>query len=175
MPCLHLQLKPREEGGNVCDVEIPHEIRSQVFRYKKSTARYVLDENPGTDQDGDGNNIEIQEPYCFVDLPFFTGFEITSNIAASGLLPVKLGMPSDRHLGRSEALAHRRADVDSAYHINLKAEEIPSKFVVKVFANDGRTPKKFTKKTLGGQTIVENNHLVQLDLFFEYETNSLFH
>ena len=52
---------------------------------------------------------------------------------------------------------------------------VPTKFVVKVFANDGRTPKKFTKKTLGGQTIVENNHLVQLDLFFEYETNSLFH
>ena len=52
---------------------------------------------------------------------------------------------------------------------------IPSKFEVKVFANDGITPKKFTKKTLGGQTTAENNHLVQVDLFFEYETNSLYH
>jgi len=175
MPCLHLRLKPRTEGGNVCDVEIPHEIRSQIFRYKKSSVRYVLDENPSSDQDGDSNNIEIQEPYCFVDLPFFTGFEITSNIASSGLLPVKLGLPSDRHLGRSEALAPRRADVDTSYHINLKAEQIPAKFEVKVFDNDGRTPKKFTKKTLGGQTTAENNQLVQIDLFFEYETNNLYH
>ena len=175
MPCLHLQLKPRVEGGNLCDVKIPHEIRSQVFRYKKSSVRYVLDENPSSDQDADGNNIEIQDPYCFVELPFFTGFEITSNIAASGLLPVKLGIAEDRHLGRSEALAPRRADVDSAYHINLKAEQIPATFEVKVFANDGITPKKFTKKTLGAQTTGENNHLVQIDLFFEYESNNLFH
>ena len=175
MPCLHLQLKPRAEGGNLCDVDIPHEIRSQVFRYKKSSVRYVLDENPGSDQDGDGENIEIQDPYCFVELPFFTGFEITSNIAASGLLPVQLGLPSDRHLGRSKALAPRRADVDSAYHINLKAETIPTKFEVKVFANDGITPKKFTKKSLGTQTTAENNHLIQVDLFFEYESNNLFH
>lgn len=173
MPCLHLQLKPRAEGGNLCDVEIPHEIRSQVFRYKKSSVRYVADENPASDQDADGENIEIQEPYCFVELPFFTGFEITSNIAASGLLPVKLGLPQDRAL--ADANRPHRADVDSAYHINLKAEQIPTKFEVKVFSNDGITPKKFTKKSLGGQTTAENNQLVQIDLFFEYESNNLFH
>lgn len=173
MPCLHLQLKPRKEGGNLCDVEIPHEIRSQVFRYKKSSVRYVLDENPATDQDGDGEALDIQEPYCFVDLPFFTGFEITSNIAASGLLPVKLGLPNDRALGDTHR--PKRADVDSAYHINLKAEQIPSKFEVRVFSNDGITPAKFTKKSLGGQTTGENNNLVQIDLFFEYESNNLFH
>ena len=173
MPLLHLQLLPRVEGGNICDVKIPHEIRSQVFRYKKSSVRYVLDENTATDEDGDGENIDIQEPYCFIELPFFTGFEITSNIAASGLLPVKLGLPQDRAL--ADANRPKRADVDSPYHINLKAEQIPATFEVKVFANDGITPKKFTKKTLGGQTTAENNQLVQIDLFFEYETNNLFH
>ena len=58
---------------------------------KKVTTSYTITEKSLVDveaKDGDGNNIEIQGPYCFVDLPFFTGFEITSNIAASGLLPV---------------------------------------------------------------------------------------
>lgn len=173
MPCLHLQLKPRVEGGNLCDVKIPHEIRSQVFRYKKSSVRYVADENPATDQDGDGEAIEIQEPYCFVELPFFTGFEITSNIASSGLLPVKLGLPNDRAL--ADTNRPHRVDVDSAYHINLKAEQIPATFEVKVYSNDGITPMKFTKKSLGAQSTGENNNLVQIDLFFEYESNNLFH
>ena len=64
--------------------------------------------------------------------------------------------------------------MESDYHINLKSEVIPPKFVVKIFKNDGITPQPMTKKTLGAQTDAETGHVRQIDLFFEYETNNLF-
>lgn len=172
MPLLHLRLTPREEGSNVCDIHLPHEIRTQVLRYKKSVVRYVGDEAVGTDQDADGDPRDLQEDMIFIDLPFFTGFEITSNVGGGGLLPVVLPDPIRQEPTTNNAPP--RHIVESEYHINLKAENIPQKFEVRTFGNDGITPKKFTLKNLGQQTTTENHFLTQVDLIFEYETNNLF-
>lgn len=172
MPLLHLRLEPTAEGSNVCDIHLPHEIRTQVMKYKKSVVRYVGDETVGTDQDGDGDARDLQETMIFVDLPFFTGYEITSNVGGGGLLPVHLPDPIQQQPTTNNDPPRHIAESD--YHINLKAESLPQKFQVRTFGNDGITPKPFTLKSLGTQTNAENNHLVQVDLYFEYETNNLF-
>ena len=172
MVLLHLQLKPLVEGGNECAVHLSHEVRSQVFRYKKSLISVIPDENTSADHDGDGSNYDMfPEGTIMVDLPFFTGYEITSNVGGGGLLQVccvsKAGQYSA--VGISEA---RRLDLASYYHINLKSEVIPARFNVKLFKNDGITPQPMTLKTLGAQTDAETGHVRQVDLFFEYESNN---
>jgi len=174
MPLLHLKLTPRVEGGNECEVDLQHEIRSQVFRYKKSLISVIPDESGSADHDGDGSNTDMFPEGCvMIDLPFFTGFEITSNVGAGGLLPVCCTAKPGQYSSSSSSEA-RRADMESDYHINLKAEIIPPQFVVKVFKSDGITPQPMTLKTLGGQTDGETGHVRQIDLFFEYESNNLF-
>lgn len=174
MPLLHLKLKPKIEGGNECEIDLAHEIRSQVFRYKKSLISVVPDEDQSADHDGDGDNKDMFPEGCvMVDLPFFTGFEITSNVGAGGLLPVCCKAEAGQY-GASNTQEARRLDMMADYHINLKAEIIPPKFVVKVYQADGITPQPMTLKTLGAQTDAETGHVRQIDLFFEYETNNLF-
>lgn len=174
MPLLHLKLTPRVEGGNECEVDLAHEIRSQVFRYKKSLISVIPDEDISADHDGDSDPMDMfQEGCVMIDLPFFTGFEITSNVGAGGLLPVCCRAGAGQY-GASNTQEARRLDMESDYHINLKAEVIPPKFVVKVFKSDGITPQPMTLKTLGGQTDAETGHVRQIDLFFEYESNNLF-
>ena len=172
MPLLHLKLTPLVEGGNECEVNLAHEIRSQVFRYKKSLISVIPDENNSADHDGDGSNSDMFPEGCvMVNLPFFTGFEITSNVGAGGLLPVCCVSKAGQYSASSASEA-RRLDMESDYHINLKAEVIPPSFVVKVYKADGITPQPFTLKTLGAQTDAETGHARQIDLFFEYETNN---
>ena len=171
MPLLHLKLTPIVEGGNECEVNLAHEIRSQVFRYKKSLISVIPDENVAADHDGDSDNLDQFPQGCImIDLPFFTGFEITSNVGAGGLLPVCV-KGRDSWLG-STGLTQQRADFESDYHINLKAEVIPAKFRVKVLKADGITPQPMTLKTRGAQTDAETGHVRQVDLFFEYESNN---
>tara|TARA_R110000772_G_scaffold49530_1_gene114059 strand:+ start:663 stop:1187 length:525 start_codon:yes stop_codon:yes gene_type:complete len=173
MPLLHLKLIPLKEGGNECEVNLPHEIRSQVFKYKKSLISVIPDENVASDADGDGENLDLFPQGCVMcDLPFFTGYEITSNVGGGGLLPIVVGGRGS-WLG-STALTQRRADFESEYHINLKSEEIPSVFRCKVLKADGLTAQPMTLKTVGGQSDAESGFVRQIDLFFEYETNNLF-
>ena len=172
MPLLHLKLKCSVEGGNECEVNLAHEIRSQVFRYKKSLISVIPDENNSADHDGDGSNTDMFPEGCvMLDLPFFTGFEITSNVGAGGLLPVCCVSKAGQYSASSASEA-RRLDMASDYHINLKAEVVPAKFIVKVLKADGLTPQPMTLKTLGGQTDAETGHVRQVDLFFEYESNN---
>lgn len=174
MPLLYLKLKPTVEGGNTCEVQLQHEIRSQVFRYKKSLLCVIPDEDTSADADGDGEPSDMfPEGALMVDLPFFSGFEITSNVGAGGLLPVVAQSTAGQY-SASNSLEARRADMMCDYHINLKAEFIPPKFVVKVFKADGITPQPMTLKTLGAQTAAESGYVRQIDLFFEYETNNLY-
>ncbi len=174
MPLLHLQLLPIAEGSNVCEVILPHEIRSQVFKYKKSLITVIPDENTSADADADGDNNDMFPAGCvMVDLPFFTGYEITSNVGGGGLLPVVCKAEAGQY-SASSTLEVRRSDMEADYHINLKAEEIPSKFRCSVLKADGRTPQPFTLKTLGSQSVGETGFVRQIDLFFEYETNNLF-
>jgi len=174
MPLLHLKLKCRVEGGNECEVDLQHEIRSQVFRYKKSLLCVIPDENTGADGDADGSNLDMFPEGCvMVDLPFFTGFEITSNVGAGGLLPVVAQSIAGQYSASSASEA-RRLDMACDYHINLKAELIPPKFVVKVFKADGITAQPMTLKTVGGQAASDTGFVRQIDLFFEYESNNLF-
>jgi hypothetical protein len=162
MPLLHLKLKPMVEGGNECEVNLAHEIRSQVFRYKKSLISVIPDESGSADHDGDGSNTDMFPEGCvMLNLPFFTGFEITSNVGAGGLLPVCCVSKAGQYSASSSSEA-RRLDMESDYHINLKAEVIPA----------GLPPQPMTLKTLGGQTDAETGHVRQVDLFFEYESNN---
>ena len=172
MPLLHLKLTPIVEGGSECEVNLAHEIRSQVFRYKKSLISVIPDENNSADHDGDGSNTDMFPEGCvMLNLPFFTGFEITSNVGAGGLLPVCCVSKAGQYSASSASEA-RRLDMESDYHINLKAEVIPAKFMVKVLKADGITPQPMTLKTLGAQTDAETGHVRQVDLFFEYESNN---
>jgi len=172
MVLLHLKLIPTVEGGNECSVNLSHEVRSQVFRYKKSLISVIPDENTSADHDGDGSNSDMfPEGAVMVDLPFFTGYEITSNVGGGGLLPVCCASKAGQYSSSSGSEA-RRIDMESDYHINLKSEVIPARFNVKVFKSDGITPQPMTLKTLGGQTDAETGHVRQIDLFFEYESNN---
>ena len=172
MPLLHLKLKPMVEGGNECEVNLAHEIRSQVFRYKKSLISVIPDEDTTADADGDGEPMDMFPEGCvMLNLPFFTGFEITSNVGAGGLLPVCCKAEAGQY-SASNTQEARRLDMESDYHINLKAEVIPAKFIVKVLKADGITPQPMTLKTLGGQTAAETGYVRQVDLFFEYESNN---
>ena len=174
MPLLHLKLLPIAEGSNVCEISLPHEIRSQVFKYKKSLISVIPDENTSADGDGDGDPSDMFPEGCvMIDFDFFTGYEITSNVGGGGLLPVVCKAQAGQY-SASNAQEARRMDMEADYHINLKAEEIPSKFRCKVLKADGRTPQPFTLKTLGTQTANETGYARQIDLFFEYETNNLF-
>jgi hypothetical protein len=175
MPLLHLKLLPIAEGSNECEINLPHEIRSQVFKYKKSLISVIPDENVAADADGDSDNLDLFPQGCvMVDLPFFTGYEITSNVGGGGLLPICCGNGGRGSWMGSTSLTQRRTDMESEYHINLKAEEIPSTFRCRILKADGLTPQPMTLKTLGGQTDTETGFVRQIDLFFEYETNNLF-
>ena len=174
MPLLHFQLLPIAEGSNICEVSLPHEVRSQILKYKKSLISCIPDENQLQDGDGDGDNSDMFPAGCvMVDLPFFTGYEITSNVGGGGLLPVVCKAEAGQYSASFSSEA-RRADMEADYHINLKAEEIPSKFRCKVLKADGRTKQPMTLKTLGSQSDTETGFVRQIDLFFEYETNNLF-
>lgn len=174
MPLLHFRLLPIEEGSNECEVSLPHEVRSQILKYKKSIISCIPDENTSSDIDGDGDALDMfPHGSVMIDLPFFTGYEITSNVGGGGLLPVSTTSKAGQYAASSASEA-RRADYESDYHINLKAEEIPSKFRCKVLKADGRTKQPMTLKTLGAQSDAETGFVRQIDLFFEYETNNLF-
>lgn len=173
MPLLHLQLLPIAEGSNVCEVSLPHSIRSQHLKYKKSLISVIPDNNVASDIDGDSENLDLFPQGCvMIDLPFFTGYEITSNVGGGGLLPVCV-RGRESWMG-STALTQQRADFNTDYHISLTAEEIPSKFRCTILKADGRTPQPMTLKTLGQQTDGETGFVRQIDVFFEYDTNNLF-
>mgnify|MGYP003649080536 CR=1 FL=1 len=175
MVLLHLQLKPKVEGGNVCEVHLSHEVRSQVLKYKKSLISVVPDENVASDADGDSENLEFFPHGCIMlDLPFFSGYEVTSNVASGGLLPVVCDDGGRSGWMGSTGITSRRADFHTDYHINLKAEVIPARFNVKVFKADGITPQPMTLTTIGSQNDTNTGQVRQIDLFFEYETNNQF-
>ena len=177
MVLLHLKLVPKAEGSNECIVNLPHEIRSQVLRYKKSYARFVGDVATGTDNDGSGSQdaYDILGAGCvMLDFPFFTGYETTTNTGGgSGQLPVLVGAAVP--VGR--AVSDTAADVVESindYHINLKAEDIPLNFTVKAFKSDGVSELAGTVKNKNTVVAADNGKFIQMDLFFEYETANNF-
>lgn len=175
MVLLHLKLTPKAEGSNECVVDLPHEIRSQVLRYKKSYARFVGDVATGSDNDGSGSQdtYDILGAGCvMLDFPFFTGYETTTN-AGTGMLPVLVGAAVP--VGR--AVSDTASDIVESindYHINLKAEDIPLTFTVKAFQSDGVSELAGTVKNKNTVTATDNGKFVQMDLFFEYETANNF-
>ena len=87
-----------------------------------------------------------------VDMPWISGYEITSNVSGGGQIPCPVD-PS-------------KPVTESSQHCLLKAESVPASFTCELFADDGMTPLKLSQTAFGS--------VREVNVLLEYSTNSLF-
>lgn len=87
-----------------------------------------------------------------VDMPWISGYEITSNVSGGGQIPCLVD-PS-------------KPITESSPHCLLKAENVPTNFTCELFEGDGITPLKLSQTAFGS--------VREVSVVFEYSTNSLF-
>jgi hypothetical protein len=87
-----------------------------------------------------------------VDMPWISGYEITSNVSGGGQIPCPVD-PS-------------KPVTESSQHCLLKAESVPASFTCELFADDGMTPLRLSQTAFGS--------VREVSLLLEYSTNSLF-
>ena len=88
----------------------------------------------------------------YATMPFFTGFEVTSNIAGGGQVPCPIDVT--------------QPVTESHSHVLLLAETIPQGFTVELFEDDGTTPLNLSPD--------EFNRVSEVNLVLEYSTNNLY-
>ena len=87
-----------------------------------------------------------------VDMPWISGYEITSNVSGGGQIPCPVD-PS-------------QPVTESSPHCLLKAESVPASFTCELFEDDGMTPLKLSQTAFGS--------VREVNVVLEYSTNSLF-
>jgi hypothetical protein len=87
-----------------------------------------------------------------VDMPWISGYEITSNVSGGGQIPCPVD-PS-------------KPVTESSPHCLLKAESVPASFTCELFADDGVTPLQLSQTAFGS--------VREVNVLLEYSTNSLF-
>lgn len=87
-----------------------------------------------------------------VDMPWISGYEITSNVSGGGQIPCPVD-PS-------------KPVTESSPHCLLKAESVPASFTCELFADDGVTPLQLSQSAFGS--------VREVNVLLEYSTNSLF-
>jgi hypothetical protein len=87
-----------------------------------------------------------------VDMPWISGYEITSSVSGGGQIPCPVD-PS-------------KPVTESSPHCLLKAESVPASFTCELFADDGVTPLQLSQTAFGS--------VREVNVLLEYITNSLF-
>jgi len=138
MPLLHIHL-----DSPTTVVELQHDLKPQTLILRSVMVN--RDIMSAQSQADDALQIDLGR--------MFNGFEMLSNKAQDN----KLFLP---FASRPSSLTP--APAIYPLHLKMNAEEIKSRFEVKVFKKDGKTPVSFATGTDG--------HYRTIDLYFEFET-----
>ena len=143
MPILNLRLT-NSDGTNRCQVTLPHSIRTQEMRLKGTRVHH----------NGFGGGAPTLRT-AMVLFPFFSGIEVTSNVAGG------------QHVPAPVVTGAGKTSTESNVHAALLAEEVPAEFVVALFRDDGVTPLLVTNAA-------DDDNVSEINVLFEYSTNNKF-
>ena len=145
MPVLHLRIKEANENIN-----LSRSLHAQSFVFKRA----VVVMNPSTQP----NQIQNLDGGVTIQLSFFTGFELLSNLSSNNIYlpfsPPKIDSNVTPNTGNYDVY-------DIRYDLQFDAEDVKNSFNAKVFHYDSGKDKPTFGSAAG--------NIKYIDLYFEFD------